>query len=118
MRNNKDPFVIVMGLIVILVFTAFVGTCSAPLWTQDTTTFTVKDKERVSSGSSGYFLVYTNTETFTNRDALVVGKFDSADLQGSLDVGTTYRATVCGWRVPFLSMYRNILTIQKENTDG
>ena len=87
-----------------------------PYWTADTATFTVTDKERIVTGSGGSvsskYLVFTESETFENSDCLVRFKFGSSDLQGHLKEGQTYTAKVYGWRAPFLSMYRNIVSVE------
>ena len=82
-----------------------------PLLTADTVTITVIDKERIQSGEDSRYLVFTESETFKNTDCLVRRKFDSSDLYGRLQVGTTYEAEVYGWRIPFLSAYRNIVRV-------
>lgn len=77
---------------------------------------TISDKERITTGSGNdmksKFLVYTENEVFENTDALMVLKFNSADVQNHLKTDSTYTVKVMGWRVPFLSMYRNIITIK------
>jgi hypothetical protein len=79
--------------------------------TTDQVTFTVKDKERIvdSSGDSKY-LVYTDVETFENTDVALKGKFNSSDLQGSLDRGKKYTCEVYGYRMPFFSSYRDLIS--------
>ena len=76
---------------------------------------TVTEKERIvkSNGEDveSYYLVFCEDETFKNDDALFHGKFRSSDLQGKLKVGETYNVKVFGWRVGFLSMYRNVVKI-------
>ena len=92
-----------------------VGGCvSFPHLTKDTATFKVVSKERIvesrGEGVSSKYLVFTDGEVFKNTDCLVLWKFGSSDLQGELREGKTYRAEVYGWRIPFLSWYRNIVT--------
>lgn len=77
---------------------------------------TINDKERITTGSgeniSSRFIVYTEDEVFENSDALWFWKFNSTDFQNKLKVGETYEVKVVGWRVPFLSWYRNIVEIK------
>lgn len=86
-----------------------------PYWTADECTITVTDKERVVKGGgdsvSSKYLVFTETETFENTDCLRRFKFNSSDIHGSLKIGETYHVKVYGWRVPLLSMYRNIVRV-------
>lgn len=77
-----------------------------------TETFVVNEKERITTRDSGYYLVFTDGEVFENADSLLFMKFGSSDLYSKLKKGETYTVRVAGWRVPFLSMYRNILGIQ------
>ena len=79
---------------------------------------TVTDKERVMTEDSSKYLVFTedsdgNTYVFENTDSLLRGKFDSSDVQGQLKVGNTYKITVVGYRIPFLSAYQNIIAFEE-----
>lgn len=87
--------------------------------TADTATFTVTDKERVMTSStdsngnssvSSKYLIFSEHETFENTDSLLKGKFNSSDVYGKLHRGKTYICEVYGWRIPFLSNYRNIVS--------
>jgi hypothetical protein len=96
---------------------ALFGSIGFPYWTADTTTFTVTGSDSVVSGNkeSGIiskWIVLTETETLENTDSLAYLKFNSSDIQGRLKIGQTYTAKVYGWRVPFLSMYRNIVSVE------
>lgn len=74
---------------------------------------TVTDKEvKYDKGKSTY-LVFTKDEVFKNTDNLFLMKFNSSDVQGQLVKDSTYTVKVYGWRVPFLSMYRNITYIKE-----
>ena len=84
-----------------------------PLVTQDTVTMTIKDKERITKNNDSYYLVYTEGEVYKNDDCLILGKFDSSDIYSDMDKGKTYEAEIYGWRVPFLSMYKNIVSIKE-----
>ena len=108
---------IIVIAIVVIVGGGVVGGVCLPILTRDTVTFTVKDKERVTKGTGdsikSYYLVYTDSEVFENTDCLVLFKFNSSDVQGQLDKGFTYEADVYGWRIPFFSMYRNIIKVKR-----
>lgn len=100
-------FIVVAGIVLIGI--AF------PYWTADTVSITVTDKERIVEHSresvSSKYLVFTETETFENTDCLARFKFNSSDIQGKLKEGSSYVADVYGWRIPFLSSYRNIVSV-------
>ena len=78
---------------------------------------TVTEKERIVSDDSSRYLIFAedvqgNVIVFENTDSLLRGKFDSSNMQGEIKEGETYVFTVIGYRVPFLSMYQNIIEIE------
>lgn len=78
--------------------------------------FTVASRERVTSGSGegsrSYYLVWSKEgEVFCVTDSWSFLRFDSSDRYGKLRVGSHVTAQVAGWRVPFLSWYRNVVVI-------
>ena len=78
---------------------------------------TVTEKERVIDGDCSRYLVFTEDEqgeviVFENTDNILRGKFDSSNMQGEIKEGETYVFTVVGYRVPFLSMYQNIIEVE------
>lgn len=100
------------GSIFLVVILGGMALLFSPLLTSEDVIITIVDKERVvdSDGDSKY-LVFTEAEVFENTDCLVLGKFNSSDLYGQLKIGETYQVQVYGWRIPFLSMYRNIVKV-------
>lgn len=87
--------------------------------TQATVTATVTDKERIverdsDGGIQSKYLVFTDKETFENTDSLWALKFNSSDLYGKLQEGQTCEFDVVGFRVSWMSMYRNILDARCE----
>ena len=83
--------------------------------TPDNVVFTVEKAERVTNnhGEGSRYLIFTKTETFENSDRLVLLKFNSSDLYGSIKPDKSYQAKVVGLRIPFLSWYRNIVSIEE-----
>jgi hypothetical protein len=81
--------------------------------------FTVKEKERIITGNGeatqGKYLIFTKQEVFENTDSFWKAKFNSSDVYGQIEPGKTYEAEVYGWRVPFLSWYRNIVWIKEKS---
>lgn len=80
-------------------------------------TATITDKERVNDTDSSCYLIYTELENeevlvLENTDNLFRWKVDSSDIYGELKVGATYEFTVVGFRVPFLSLYENIISYE------
>lgn len=80
--------------------------------TVDHIEITVEDKERVVGKKSGRYLIFTESEVFENTDSFWHWKFDSSDVYRDLEEGETYEVKVYGFRVPFLSWYRNIVEIK------
>jgi hypothetical protein len=76
--------------------------------TADKASCTIVDKERVVTNETSRYLIFCETEVFENTDSLLRLKFRSSDFYGALKIGEMYELSVYGWRVPFLSMYRNI----------
>jgi hypothetical protein len=58
------------------------------------------------------YLIYTDQGVFRNDDAGWHLKYDSSDFYGNLDVGKQYDLKVYGWRIPFFSMYPNIVRMK------
>lgn len=113
---------IISVVILIACVAVIISAALFPYWTEDSVTFTVTDKERVvkSSGESisSKYLVFTETEVFQNTDCFFRFKFNSSDVQGALIPGKSYAAKVYGWRVPFFSWYRNILSVSRPLQEG
>lgn len=83
--------------------------------TIETVSVNIIDTDRIVEGSgnstSSKYLVFTEEETFENTDCLWAGKFNSSDMQGQLSKKGSHTFVVYGWRIPFLSNYRNILKV-------
>jgi hypothetical protein len=79
---------------------------------------TVDRRERVTSGSGdsvqSYYLVWTREgEVFTVTDTLAFLRWDASDRYGRLKEGKRFRVEVAGWRVGFLSWYRNVISLEE-----
>lgn len=70
---------------------------------------TINDKERIVKAEDSYYLVFTDKGVYSNKDSFVQFKFDSSDVQNEMKVGSVCTLTVNMFRVPFLSMYENVL---------
>jgi hypothetical protein len=109
----------VVGIVVILGI--LFANVAIHFGTQESVTFKVEHRERVISRDSegkttARYMVWAVTEAgsevFENTDSVLALKFNSADLYGAMTVGKTCDATVTGFRVPFLSMNRNIIAAE------
>lgn len=111
MKIRLTPFGWLVGALIV----GAISLAILPNLKTERITITIKKTERITTGSGEdirhKYLVFTEGEVFENTDALFFGKFNSSDFQNKLDAGNTYEVRVSGYRVPFLSMYRNIVTI-------
>lgn len=83
---------------------------------------TVTRVERVVTTENGEidskYLVYCEKAdggviVFKNTDNILRGKWNSSDIYGRIKEGNSYRFTVIGVRIPFLSMYQNIIKVER-----
>ena len=113
--RNRGMTIIMVVLFAILAAALFGVSAAVTYGTLETikgVTIT-RNGERVCTGTDKgtecKYLEYTKDEVFENTDSLVFFKFNSSDVHNTIVAGKTCDLTVSGFRVPFLSMYRNIL---------
>lgn len=102
------PLIALLVVLLVLVYPV------AYLASGEDLTINVTGAERVCSGDNCTYRVYTGDETFENKDNFFLRKFNSADYQGRLQGGGEFDVTAHGWRIPFLSRFRNITNINSE----
>lgn len=117
-KRNSSPSPILF--FVALIITSIICIIIAYYSSGTTIKATITDTEIFISGDGDggintKYLVFTDIEVFENRDELFRKKFNSSDFQNEFksNIGSTYEFTVLGWRIPFFSMYRNIVTYKK-----
>lgn len=77
-------------------------------------TITVDAKDIKYHENDAKYLISSSTgEVFEITDTMVFWRYDSSDLYFNMKEGHTYKCTVAGWRIPFFTMYRNILTAEE-----
>ena len=91
------------------------STSCAAILPKDTVCGTVTGKERVNSDENSYYLIFTDNDVFKNVDDLSVMKFNSSDIYAQLNEGEEYCFTVAGYRIPLISMYKNIIDFTQGN---
>jgi hypothetical protein len=74
-------------------------------------TLVVDDRERVNSSSQSTYLVFTPDAEYEVADSITFFTFNSSSRYNQLDPGRSYKVRVAGWRVPFFSMYPNIIEV-------
>ena len=110
---NKVKGVLSVFIILVVVFLP-VGCSLAYKGSARDITIQVDDRERVNSRDSGKYLIFTPDAEYQVSDTILFWEWDSSSKYNKLDPGETYEVTVAGWRVPFLSMYPNIVAIKEE----
>lgn len=96
-----------------VVILAIPVSCTAQSFNDTVVTATVEKKESVSSKDSHTYLFFTDKGVFENDDNLLRGKWNSSDFYNEIKEGKTYKFTLIGWRVPFLSWYKNIIKYEE-----
>jgi hypothetical protein len=112
---KKVNMKLLIAFIVVLFLGAFgIGKLIAES-TRQTVTSIVIHKERIverrGDSTNSYYLIFTEDETFKNTDTLKFWKFNSSDIYGRIKVNSECEFDVYGFRVNFLSMYRNIISV-------
>lgn len=129
-RNRRKPnlviIVIAVAIIAVAVFSEIMFNFNDTEYT-----VTITDKDRITESSkdndgnvktSSKYLVFADDENgnplvFENTDCFIRWKFNSSNIQGQLKEGHTYKITVVGYRVPFLSWYQNIIKVEEISAD-
>jgi hypothetical protein len=119
--SSKFANIALISMGAIFVFGLLFGNVFFHFSTKDTVSFVVEHRERVvSRGSDGNstsrYMIWAqlpngNTEVFENTDSFLSFKFNSADLYGRMQPGRNCDATVNGFRLPLMSLNRNILDV-------
>lgn len=111
---RRSPMRWLVGLgVALVVILIGVGTVSYAGSGSSYSSCTVEDKDRSTSDGKSVYRVYTSCGVFGVEDFLWTGSFDSADRYSSIDIGKTYDFETLGWRVPILSLFPNILSVQE-----
>lgn len=103
-------------LVVLLVIGAIVGHTVLRYGNEQEYTCTIEDRWIKSTGEDSQKYLFSCEEhdiVFENTDLFFRGKFNSSDMWIELDEGVTYEITTVGTRVPFLSMYQNVVEIEE-----
>jgi len=95
--------------LIAILFLISIVSCRAFYFNDTTIIATIDKKESISTRKSHTYLIFTNMGVFENDDVFIRGKFNSSDFYNNLKEGKTYELTVVGMRIPFLSMYQNII---------
>lgn len=83
-----------------------------------TFTGSITDKERVITEDDSYYLIFLKeangeVRVVKNVDSCLRFKWDSSDVYGDLEIGKKYELNLIGVRIPFFSMYENIISYKE-----
>ena len=120
---KKILFVGIIALIILMIFGAGYTSWSYSFNDHDVVV-TVTDKDRIvdfDTKESKYLIMGKDEEgnpvVYENTDNFIIGKFTSSNFQAGIEIGKTYTFTVVGIRVPYLSMYENIIDYEELNVE-
>lgn len=120
---KKILFVGIIALIILMIFGAGYTNWSYSFNDHDVVV-TVTDKDRIvdfDTNESKYLIMGEdengNPVVFENTDNFIRGKFNSSNFQAGISIGKTYRLTVVGERIPYFSMYENIINYEELNIE-
>lgn len=107
--NKKGQIgIIIFGVVIIIVLAIlflilYVGS-------KQNSTITIKEKWVKYQGSDAKYLVSsTSGEVYQITDTLLFLRYNSSDFYAYIMPGQTCKIEVVGWRLPFFSLYKNIL---------
>lgn len=109
MKSINSINIMIKAFFVVIIL-AVLAEMTIPFWTKQEADMVVtgaivkqyKDEDQK-------YLVFTDHGVFENTDAWQYFKFNSSDVQGQLMQPGKYHVRYYGFRVPFMSMYPNII---------
>jgi len=111
MKGKKGPLVVVLLILIVIVV---IFSMSYAYLSSEVITVKITGTEVKRYDESDKYLINTDKGTFENTDTIWYWKWDSSDLQGKIKgkKDQTVKLKVYGWRIPFLSMYENVVEIK------
>lgn len=115
-KKRKIKRNLIIAITFILVIIGVVSYNMSVLVNKQTNTCLVTGKESVYlSGTEGHeYRIYTTCGTYVITDSLMLLRFNTADMYGKVVVNNTYSIYSGGYRIPFLSVFPNIISISTE----
>lgn len=105
---------LIVGIIILLTVGLFLSPALIAYNTDNYIIAKVTDKQSITvstgNGATNKYLIFTENEVFKNTDTIWYWKWNSSDFYREIKVGETYNFRVYGWRVPFISWYKNIIS--------
>ncbi len=113
MNKGKLLFILFYTLLLACIVVLLIVNISMGYCNHQELKIVVKDKY-VKGQSGTYMVVDEEGNTYQITDLLFKGKFNSSDLYSQLEIGKKYDIETTGYRIPFLSWYKNINKISEE----
>lgn len=115
-KSEREFWIRSIAILFVIVF--IVNIVVFNFW-ESNITATVTDKEMTNNHNFIYITTADGEEkVLDNQNILFRFKFNSAEIYGDLEVGSTYEFSIVGMRSQFLGMYENIIGYTLvENTD-
>lgn len=109
---------IIFAVIATLIVVIIVGSVVLQHTSRHFDTITVSEKTVKRSGYGEntvekYLIFSTDGRVYENTDSLIEGKFNSSNVYGMLVPGNTYKIESYGYRLPYYSMYPNIVNVKE-----
>ena len=116
MNNNNISQIINKRKLIPIMLIFWLGYYALKYGNEQEYTVTVNKTERTTEihgkTSSSYYLIFTDKGVFQISDQLLKWKFNSSDIYGSIKQDSIYEIETTGYRLPWLSMYPNIVKAQ------
>lgn len=107
----KFKFKLIIALIVLVI--VGIGYVNSIYFNQQTKSCLVTGKESVHIQGKNQYRVYTTCGTYKIEDSLSIFRYNSSDLYGSIIQNTNYDIHSGGYRLSFLSIFPNIISVNK-----
>jgi hypothetical protein len=116
MKKNEIGSWLIYGFIALLIFGGITISFIGQFINHSYNDVKITDKAVKNSKEKSTYLIFTEDKNrtvhvFKDTDSFIRGKFNSSDIYGELKVGKTYDIETYGIRIPFLSRYENIKTV-------
>lgn len=106
------PFVVI-GILILAGLVFGIASAFVP-GEENSCVVTDKDRTTDREGNSQARIYTENCGTFKVGDNWFAGQFNSADVYGGIEVGSTYDFETRGFRVPVLSSFPNIVEVTEQ----
>lgn len=104
--------------ILIIIAIYIVGNLTFPYYTDDYVVSKVTKTERVTIKGDNYYTVFTKDGEYKVTDNFRIFRWNSSKVYGQIREGNTYKIHYYGFRIPFFSVYPNIIDVEEVTVVG